>query len=193
MIADEAEHFFKVCGIGGSYAQHAVRVSCHGVRLGYFWDAADHLPHSVWRHPTLAVNLDKGLDRPPQSRRLDFGCEAPDDAVVAKAIDSPLGGCCGQSDMMPEHGKAFPTVVGKSRKDLVIYFIKTQYSLLGFVDHTIGLALTRTLPFKGDDDSAEPRWTPLTTCPASALFDVPADLLRRCLFDQSMDGSERSC
>jgi N-dimethylarginine dimethylaminohydrolase len=41
---------------------------------------------------------------------------------------------------MPEHGKALTTVVGEPRKDLVIYFVKTQYSLLSFVDHTISLA-----------------------------------------------------
>jgi hypothetical protein len=28
-------------------------------------------------------------------------------------------------------------VIGEPRKDLVIYFVKTQYSLLAFIDHTI--------------------------------------------------------
>ena len=49
--------------------------------------------------------------------------------------------------MMPEHGKALATVVCQPRKDLVINFIKTQYSLLAFIDHTIGLAPRGTLPF----------------------------------------------
>jgi hypothetical protein len=39
----------------------------------------------------------------------------------------------------------------QARKDLVINLIKTQYSFLAFIDHTIGLAPLRTLPFKGDN------------------------------------------
>ena len=39
--------------------------------------------------------------------------------------------------MMPEHGEALPTVVCQPRKNLVIDLVKTQHSLLGFIDHTI--------------------------------------------------------
>jgi hypothetical protein len=59
----------------------------------------------------------------------------------------------------------------------VINFIKTQYSFLTFIDHTIGLACFRTLPFKGDNHSAEAARTPHTACETSALPDVSADLL----------------
>jgi hypothetical protein len=83
-------------------------------------------------------------------------------------------------------------MVGKTRKDLVINFIKTQQTLLAFVDHTIGLAPFRPLPFKSDNDCAEQHRAPSAACQASALSDVPADVFRRGLFDQSLDGSERS-
>jgi hypothetical protein len=39
--------------------------------------------------------------------------------------------------VIPEHGKALTTVFGQSRKDLVINFVKTQYSLLDLIGHTI--------------------------------------------------------
>ena len=38
---------------------------------------------------------------------------------------------------MPEHGKALTTMIGQPRKDLVIYFVKTQYSLLAFDSITL--------------------------------------------------------
>ena len=79
--------------------------------------------------------------------------------------------------MVSKHGKTLTAMVGQPRKDLVINFIKTQYSFLTFIDHTIGLACFRTLPFKGDNHSAEAARTPRTACETSALPDVSADLL----------------
>ena len=38
---------------------------------------------------------------------------------------------------MPEHGEALTAMVCQPRKDLVIDLVKTQYSLLRFIDHTI--------------------------------------------------------
>jgi len=196
MIANDAEHLLKVGSIGGPYSQDAVCITRHRIRLGYFWDAAHHLPHPVWRDPALAVDLDERLDCPAQSRGLNFGCKTPDYAALAEPVHPSFGGCRGQSDMMPEHGKTLATVIGEPRKDLVIDFIKTQYSLLGFVDHTIGLALARPLPFKGDNHSAEALRTSRAPCSTSALPDVSADILRRGQFDQPVDGSKpprRSC
>jgi hypothetical protein len=96
---------------------------------------------------------------------------------MTKAIHPPFSGCGGEPDVMSKHRKALAAVVGQSRKDLVINFIKTQYSFLTFIDHTIGLACFRTLPFKGDNHSAEAARTPRTACETSALPDVSADLL----------------
>jgi hypothetical protein len=81
-------------------------------------------------------------------------------------------------------------MVGQPRKDLVINFIKTQYSFLTFIDHTIGLACFRTLPFKGDNHGAEAARAPRSACEASALPDVSADIFRCGLFHQSVDGSQ---
>ena len=182
MVADDAEHLLKMGRIGCAYPEDAVSLAGHCVRLDDLWDAADHLPHPFGWHPAFAVDLDEGLNRPAQRSRLDFGCEAPDDTAITKAIDPPFGGCGGESDVMSEHGKALPAMVGQPRKDLVINFIKTQYSFLTFIDHTIGLACSRTLLFKGDNHSAEATRAPHQTCEASALPDVPADIFRCGLF-----------
>ena len=182
MVADNAENLLKMARIGRAYAQDAVCLARHCVRLSNFRDAGDHLPHPIRWHPALAVDLDKGLDRPAQRSRLDFGCKAPDHTAKTEPIH-PSFRCCGrEAHMMPEHGKALATVVCQPRKDLVINFIKTQYSLLTFIDHTIGLAPPGTLPFKGDNHSAEPHRAPDTACAASALSDVSADVLRCDLF-----------
>jgi len=140
MVTDDAEHFLKVRGVGRANAEDAVCLAGHGVRLGYFRDAADHFSHSFRGHPALAVDLDEGLDRPAQRRRLNFGRKAPDHTVMAEPIHAAFSGCSRQPNVMPEHGKALATMVCQARKDLVINFVKTQYSLLAFIDHTIGLA-----------------------------------------------------
>ena len=137
MVADEAEHLLKVACVGSPDAEDPVCLAGDCVRLSNFWDGAHHVPHPVRRHPTLAVDLDESLDRPAQCRRLNVSREPPDYAALAESINASFGGCCGQPDVMPEHGKALTTVIGQPRKDLVIYFVKTQYSLLAFIHHTI--------------------------------------------------------
>ena len=134
MVADDAEDFLEVAGVSGSYPENSVCLPRHCVRLGNLWNRADHFPHPVRRHPALAVNLDEGLDRPAECSRFNVVGEAPDNAAETQSIDPSFGGCRGQSDMVPEHGKALTTVFCKARKDLVIYLVKTQYSLLSFVD-----------------------------------------------------------
>jgi N-dimethylarginine dimethylaminohydrolase len=134
VVANEAEHFLEVTGVGGSYPEDSVGLTRHRVRLGNFWNRADHLAHPVRRHPAFAVDLDEGLDRPAECGRFNVGREAPDNAAETQPIDASFGRRCGQPDVVPEHGEALPTVVCKPRKDLVIYLVKTQYSLLTFVD-----------------------------------------------------------
>jgi len=147
MVADDAEHLLKMASVGRANPQDAVCLARHRVRLGYFRDAADHLAHPVRWYAALAVDLDKGFDRPTERSRLNFGCKAPDHTALAEPIHPSLRGCCREAHMMSEHGKAFATMVRQPRKDLVINFVKTQYSLLAFIDHTIGLAPRWTLPF----------------------------------------------
>lgn len=137
MVADEAEHFLKVPCIGSADTEDSICLASNRVRLSNFWNGAYHLPHPLRRHPTFAVDLDKCLDRPAQCRRLDVGRETLDDTALAEPINPPFGGCGRQPDVMPKHRKALPTVVGQPRKDLVIYFVKTQYSLLALIEHTI--------------------------------------------------------
>jgi len=160
MVADDAKDLLEVRGIGGPDPEDAVGFAGHCVRLRNLWNGAHHFPHSVWRHPSFAIDLDECLDCPTQRSGLDFGSEAPDDTAEPEAIDPSFGGRGGQSDVVPEHGKALSTMIGEARKDLVINFVKTQQTLLPFVDHTIGLAPSRPLRFKGDNDCAEPDWAP---------------------------------
>ena len=192
MVADDAQNLLEVSGIGGADPQNAVGLAGHRVRLRNLGDRADHVPHPVRRHPSFAVDLDESFDCPAQRGGLDLGCEASDDTAEAEPINPSFGGRGGQSDVLSEHREALATMVGKTRKDLVINFIKTQHTLLAFVDHTIGLAPLRALPFKSDNGCAEQHWASSAACQASALSDVPTDVLRRGLFDQSLDGSERS-
>jgi len=126
MVADNAEHLLKVGSVRGPYPQNAVSFSGYGVGLGYFGNAADQLPHPVRWHPAFAIDLDKSLDGPAQGSGFNFGCKTPDHAAVTEPIHSSLGGCCGEPNVVPEHGKALATMVCKPRKDLVIDFIKTQ-------------------------------------------------------------------
>ena len=91
----QLEDFLEMGGVSRSYAQDAVCLSSHCVRLGHFRDGADHFPHPVWRHSALAVDLHEGLDRPAQCGRLDLGRKAPDDAGLTKPIDPSFGGRCG--------------------------------------------------------------------------------------------------
>ena len=137
MVADDPEHLLKVTRVGSPDAEDSVCIAGDCVRLGNLWDRAHHLPHPVRRDSTLAVDLDKSLDRPAQRRRLDVGRETPDHTALAEPINPSFGGCGGQPDVMTQHRKALTTIVGQPRKDLVIYFVKTQYSLLALIDHTI--------------------------------------------------------
>ena len=137
MVADEPEHLLKVTRVGSPDAEDSVCLAGDCVRLSNLRDCAHHLPHPVRRHPTLAVDLDKSLDRPAQRRRLDVSGEASNRTTLTEPINASFGGRRGQSDVMSEHGKALATMIGEPRKDLVIYFVKTQYSLLAFIDHTI--------------------------------------------------------
>ena len=155
MVSDDAEDLLEVSGIGGADSQNAVGLAGHRVRLRNFGNRADHFPHPVWRHPSFAVNLDESFDCPSQGGGLDFGCEASDYAAETEPINPSFSGRSGQSDVLSEHGEALATVVGKARKDLVVNLIKTQQTLLAFVDHTIGLAPFGPLPFKSDNDCAE--------------------------------------
>jgi N-dimethylarginine dimethylaminohydrolase len=134
VVANDAEHFLEVTGVGGSYPEDSVGLTRHRVRFGNLWNGADHLAHPVRRHPPVAVDLDEGLDRPAECSRFNVGREAPDNAAETQPIDPSFGRRCGQPDVVPKHGEALPTVVCKPRKDLVIYLVKTQYSLLTFVD-----------------------------------------------------------
>jgi len=146
VVADDAEHFLEVAGVGSSYPEDSVGLTRHGVRLGNLRNGADHLAHPVRRHPAFAVDLDEGLDRPAECSRLDVGSETPDNAAETEPVDPSFGGCRGQPDVMAEHGKALSTVVGEPRKDLVIYLVKTQYSLLTFVDPLSHLRLLEPYP-----------------------------------------------
>ena len=125
-------------GIGGPDPEDAVGFAGHRVRLRNLGNGAHHFPHSVWRHPSFAIDLDECLDCPTQCSWLDLGSEAPDDTAEPEAIDPSFGGRGGQSDVVPEHGEALSAMIGKARKDLVINFVKTQQTRLAFVDHTIG-------------------------------------------------------
>lgn len=137
MVADDAEHLLEVVCVGGSYPEDPVCLAGDGVRLNNFGNGAHHFVHPLRRHSALAVELDKGLNRPAQSRRLNVGRESPDHTAEPEPINASFSGCCGQPDVMPEHREALPTIVCQPRKDLVIDLVKTQYSLLGFIDHTI--------------------------------------------------------
>ena len=95
MIADDAEHFLEVAGVGCSYPEDSVCLTRHGVRLGNLWNGADHLPHPVRRHPALAVDLHEGLNRPAECRRFNVGSEAPDHAAETQPIDPSFGGRSG--------------------------------------------------------------------------------------------------
>src|SRR4029453_3667580 len=137
MVADDAEPLLEVASVGSADAEDSVCLASNRVRLSNFWNGAHHLPHPLRRHPTFAVDLDKSLDRPAQRRRLDVGRETPDNTALAEPINPPFGGRGGHPDVMPQRRKAPATVIGQPRKDLVIYFVKTQYSLLALIDHTI--------------------------------------------------------
>ena len=126
MVANDAEHLFKMGSVSGPYSQNAVSFARYGVRLGYFRNAADHLPHAVGWHPAFAVNLDKSLDGPAQCSRFNLGCEAPDYTALAEPIYASFCGRCGEPNVVPEHGEALATMVCQPRKDLVINFVKTQ-------------------------------------------------------------------
>ena len=78
MVADDTEHLLEVVRVGGSYPEDPVCFAGDGVRLNNFGDSAHHFAHPVRRHSALAVDLDKGLNRPTQSRRLNVGRESPD-------------------------------------------------------------------------------------------------------------------
>jgi hypothetical protein len=137
MVADDAKHLLKMTRVSGSYSEDSICLAGDGVRLNDLGDGAHHFTHSVRRHSALAIDLDKGLDGPAQGGRLNVGRETPDDTAQPEPINPSFGGRCGQPDVMPEHGKALTTMVCQPRKDLVIDLVKTQYSLLGFIDHTI--------------------------------------------------------
>ena len=126
MVADDAKDLLEVSGIGGADPEDTVRLTRHGVCLRHLRNSAHHLPHPLRRHPSLAVDLDESLDRPAQRGGLNLGCEAPDDTAEPEAIDASFGGRGGQSDVVPEHGEALSAMIGETRKDLVINFIKTQ-------------------------------------------------------------------
>jgi len=81
VIADDAEHLLEVAGVRGSYPEDSVGLTRHGVRFGNLWNGADHLAHSVRRHPAVAIDLDEGLDRPAERSRFNVGCEAADNAA----------------------------------------------------------------------------------------------------------------
>jgi hypothetical protein len=137
MGADDAKHFLKVIRVGGSYPQDPVCLAGDGVRLNNFGDGSHHFAHPLRRHSALAIDLDKGLYSPAQRHRFNVGGETPDHTAEPEPINASFGGRCGQPDVMPEHGEALTTMVCQSRKDLVINLVKTQYSLLGFIDYTI--------------------------------------------------------
>src|SRR6476619_8299646 len=130
MVADDAKDLLEVRGIGSADPEDAVGFAGYRVRLRNLGNGAHHFPHSVWRHPSLAVDLDVRLDRPAQRSGLDLGSEPPDDTAEPETIDPSFGGRGGQSDVVPEHVEALSAMFGKARKDLVINFIKTQQTLL---------------------------------------------------------------
>ena len=106
MVADHSEHLLKVTRVGSPDAEDSVCIAGDCVRLGNLWDRAHHLPHAVRRDSTLAIDLDKGLDRPAQRCRLDVGGEASNRTTLTEPINASFGGRCGQPDVMPEHGEA---------------------------------------------------------------------------------------
>jgi hypothetical protein len=130
MVADDAKHLLEVRGIGGPDPEDAVSFASHGICLRNLGNGAHHFPHSVWRNPSFAIDLDKCLDCPTQCRWLDLGSEAPDDTAEPEAIDPSFGRRGGQSDVVAEHGEALSAMVGKARKDLVINLVKTQQTRL---------------------------------------------------------------
>ena len=128
--------------VSGSYSKDSICLAGDGVGLNDLGDGAHHFTHSVRRHSALAINFDKGLDGPAECGRFNVGRESPDHTAQPEPVNPSFGGRCGQPDVMPEHGKALTTMFRQSRKDLVIYLVKTQYTHLTFVDHTISLALS---------------------------------------------------
>jgi N-dimethylarginine dimethylaminohydrolase len=146
VVADNAEHLLKMTCVGSSDPEHSVCLAGHCVRLNNFGDSAHHFVHPVRRHSALAIDLDKGLNCPAECGRLNVSGKTPDHTAETEPIDPSFGSCRGQPDVMPEHGKALTAVVCEPRKDLVIYLVKTQYSLPTFVDHTISLARSGPYP-----------------------------------------------
>src|SRR6476620_1537155 len=130
MVADDAKDLLEVRGIGGPDPEDAVGFASHRIGLGDLGNGAHHFPHSIWRHPSFAIDLDECLDCPTQCSWLDLGSEAPDDTAEPEAIDPSFGGRGGQSDMVPEHSEALSAMLGQARKDLVINFVKTQQTRL---------------------------------------------------------------
>src|SRR3954469_4294310 len=82
---------------------------------GNLRDARDHLPHPVRRHPTLAVDLDEGLDRPAERGRLDVDGESPDGAVGPQPGHPALDRRGGQSHRVADRGVALARVLHEPR------------------------------------------------------------------------------
>ena len=81
MIADDAENLLEVVGIGGSHSEYSVGLAGDCVRLYNFRDGGHHVTHPIWRHPALAIDLNKRLDGPAECGGLNAGRETPDNAT----------------------------------------------------------------------------------------------------------------
>ena len=98
MGADDAEHLLEVIRVGGSYPEDPVCLAGDGVRLNNFGDGGHHFAHPLRRHSALAVDLDKGLNRPAQSRGFNVGGErritplsrSRSTRLLVAAVDSPM-------------------------------------------------------------------------------------------------------
>ena len=127
-------------GIGRPNPQNAVRLAGDRVGLHHLWDRPHHLTHPIGRHSALAVKFDKRFDAPAQDGRLQLCREAPNRAVANKSIDPSLGCRGGQSNLLPQSGKAGSTVLHQVRKDLVVQIVKTQICDLPRADNSIVVA-----------------------------------------------------
>ena len=70
--------------VGSADAEDSVCLARDRVRLSDLWNGAHHFPHPIWWHPSLAVDLDKGLDRPAQSGGLHFGGKTPNHTAMSR-------------------------------------------------------------------------------------------------------------
>ena len=95
---------------------------------------ADHLGNVHPRRPqfvggdgAVAEHLHVGLGVPAERIAVDDGGEAPDDAVVEHAVDTPLDRRCGQVHPLADLGEGGPGMLGELGQNALVGLVQTVH------------------------------------------------------------------